>query len=196
MEKKMGLVEVKGQALKENGCAASLNLRRRLLSGPFPTPWRSSPAPSLRCSHSLKRQTDDAITHATRGPAWVLLTCRNPTAAAALVVSNWSQRSSVWPLILTWAFYQKAILPMWVDTLAYWQTWCKLITAPRLRVHDPWRKETLYIGRFLSGILKWDCDPESILQRSILPSAGDSGEQDKSALITADSNRKLDLTWV
>lgn len=56
------------------------------------------------------------------------------------------------------------------------------------------QRDTLYIGCFFSGILKWDCDPESIPQRSILPSAGDSGEQDKSLLITVNSKGKLDLS--
>lgn len=45
-------------------------------------------------------------------------------------------------------------------------------------------------------MLKGDCDPESIVQRSILPSAGDSGEQDKPGLITASSDSELDLAEV
>lgn len=69
----------------------SLNSPPLLLSGPSPTPWRSSPAPSPRCSHYLEETdapTRQVIATYRKGFFSVLLTCRNPTSADVVTVSQ------------------------------------------------------------------------------------------------------------
>lgn len=87
----------------EWSCVPVLNLRslnspRLLLSGPSPTPWRSSPAPFPRCSHYLEDRQNIATCYRNipRTALFsVLLACRNPISVDVVIVSNGSQHGSV-----------------------------------------------------------------------------------------------------
>lgn len=140
----------------------TLNSRRLLLSGPSPTPWRSSPAPSLQCSHSLK-DGQNRLCYCNilpRAPFSGIADMQKPhqhRCGHSVMVSKRSQHDSVLAPSIDSNMSLLPVtlfLPLWLNRSAYWLTRCKLITPQRLCVHDLLRKERLYIGNCFSGILK------------------------------------------